>query len=248
MNGNAIRGISALIPVSGSSWVVRNLSSGTGINITNDGAGTYNIASVQFTEEKRFCILTGTLVANTLLTFTLPSGVNLVDYDMRVKLHMTLANNEAQNTYTFFSIRYNSVFSGKMIWTNSIHTDTDFGQAGAYPQNYLYPYFAYVNSYNSVSTVQGINTDFEISKSNHPTWEYSPIMTRFNSIISATNSGPTSSDYRFQEQIGHIQSAGNGSTLISTISTIGIGQAGGVGRNGLGGVPCELTVWLKRKT
>ena len=194
------------------------------------------------------CRLTGTLVANQLLLFTLPTGINLLDYDIRVKLHMTLANNEAQNQYTFFSIRYNGVFNGKMVWTNSIHSDSDFGTAGAYAQNYLYPYFAYINSYNSLSTIQAINTDFEISKSNHPTWEYSPITTKFYSSVSATNAGAVSSDQRFQEQIGTIQSIGNGSTLINIITSITIGQAGAVGRNGLGGVPCELIVWIKRKT
>jgi hypothetical protein len=63
---------------------------------------------------------------------------------MRVKLHMTLANDGSQSSYTFFSIRYNSIFNGKMIWTNSIHGDSDFGGAGTYAQNYLYPYFCLI--------------------------------------------------------------------------------------------------------
>lgn len=49
MNNNAIRNISALIAVSGPSWTVRSLSSGTGINITNDGVGTYTIENTLFT-------------------------------------------------------------------------------------------------------------------------------------------------------------------------------------------------------
>jgi hypothetical protein len=49
MNGNAIRNISSLIPVSGPSWTVRNLSAGAGINIPNDGAGTYTIENTLFT-------------------------------------------------------------------------------------------------------------------------------------------------------------------------------------------------------
>ena len=99
MNGNAIRGISALIPLTGPSWNVRALTAGTNITITNDNAGTYTINSSGGggTQNYQHVLCIESMTSGT--NYGMPT-INLQLYDYYINFEIT---NSWFNNSTFIS-------------------------------------------------------------------------------------------------------------------------------------------------
>lgn len=223
---------------------VRQLSAGTGVTISNNGYGTYTINSSIGTDTIAFYIGTFYLSASSGNVITLPTSVNLQNYDMEIQLEAMLENSGTANT--LFTIYYNGYINGRSTWTNQIHGNGEFGTSGSYPQCWLNPVWCYVPSYDSTSTIQYISSVFRVSKNPYTNTSYSPIITRFATAVGATMG---TANQRFQDQTGHIQS-GQGGSGFPTISTITIAQysgAGGTFRNSYSGTPAQMIIYLKRK-
>ena len=111
MNGNLIRGISALIPVSGSSWLVRNLSAGSGISISNDGAGIYTI-SHSFPEPACVLWFSGQQNQTTnlypIVDFTSVGKIDLNNYNIEYEIDITWNRQPAGYNGTFMLLGLNT--------------------------------------------------------------------------------------------------------------------------------------------
>lgn len=262
MNNNTITGLAGLVGENGVSWTVKGVQAGTNVSISaNSGIFTIN---ANVTELAPFYSTTVNIVSNTLSVITLPSSVNLNNYDIDMRINCVLKNDGSINTYTFFNIRYNSLYSGKMTWANRIHNGYDFsaipdngynnptsGQGGGtYQQCYTNPYFCYVPSYNSATRYQFFTTDFKISNNKAPITDLEVITTRFRTTVGQVLGSIIDTDYntgRFQDQEGVIQTATAGGSNFPSITTITIGQAGGTGRNNYLNSPAQVVIWLKKK-
>ena len=262
MNNNTITGLAGLVGENGVSWTVKGVQAGTNVSISaNSGIFTIN---ANVTELAPFYSTTVNIVSNTLSVITLPSSVNLNNYDIDMRINCVLKNDGNQSTYTFFNIRYNSLYAGKMTWANRIHNGYDFsaipdngynnpvdGQGGGtYQQCYTNPYFCYVPSYNSATRYQFFTTDFKISNNKAPITDLEVITTRFRTTVGQVLGSIIDTDYntgRFQDQEGVIQTATAGGSNFPSITTITIGQAGGTGRNNYLNSPAQVVIWLKKK-
>jgi hypothetical protein len=262
MNNNTITGLAGLVGDNGISWVVKHVQAGTNVSISNN-SGIFTI-NANVTELAPFYSTTVNIVSNTLSVITLPSSVNLNNYDIDMRINCVLKNDGNQSTYTFFNIRYNSLYAGKMTWANRIHNGYDFsaipdngyndpvsGQGGGtYQQCYTNPYFCYVPSYNSATRYQFFTTDFKISNNKAPITDLEVITTRFRTTVGQVLGSYIDTDYntgRFQDQEGVIQTATAGGSNFPSITTITIGQAGGTGRNNYLNSPAQVVIWLKKK-
>ena len=262
MNNNQITGLAGLVGENGISWVVKHVQAGTNVSISNN-SGIFTI-NANMTELAPFYSTTVNIIANTLSVITLPSSVNLNNYDIDMRINCVLKNDGSINTYTFFNIRYNSLYSGKMTWANRIHNGYDFsaipdngynnptsGQGGGtYQQCYTNPYFCYVPSYNSATRYQFFTTDFKISNNKAPITDLEVITTRFRTTVGQVLGSLIDTDIntgRFQDQEGVIQTATAGGSNFPSITTITIGQAGGTGRNNYLNSPAQVVIWLKKK-
>jgi len=262
MNSNTITGLAGLVGDNGISWVVKHVQAGTNVSITNN-SGIFTI-NANMTEQAPFYSTTVAIVSNTLSVITLPSSVNLNNYDIDMRINCVFKNDGNLNTYTFFNIRYNSLYSGKMTWANRIHNGYDFsaipdngynnptsGQGGGtYQQCYTNPYFCYVPSYNSATRYQYFTTDFKISNNKAPITDLDVITTRFRTTVGQVLGSYLDTDVntgRFQDQEGVIQTATTGGTNFPSITTITIGQAGGTGRDSYLNSPAQVVIWLNKK-
>jgi hypothetical protein len=262
MNNNTITGLAGLVGDNGVSWTVKGVQAGTNVSISSN-LGIFTI-NANMTEQAPFYSTTVNIVSNTLSVITLPSSVNLNNYDIDMRINCVLKNDGNLNTYTFFNIRYNSLYAGKMTWANRIHNGYDFsaipdngynnptsGQGGGtYQQCYTNPYFCYVPSYNSATRYQFFTTDFKISNNKAPITDLEVITTRFRTTVGQVLGSYLDTDAytgRFQDQEGVIQTATTGGTNFPSITTITIGQAGGSGRNNYLNSPAEVVIWLNKK-
>lgn len=257
MNNNQITGISGLVDNSGNTYLVKNLSAGTGVSISIN-SGTFTINSAP-TETTPFYSTTVTLNNSGLTTVTLPgSGVNLQNYDIELRISMTFEN--SGTGYTFFAIQYNSYYNGITTWTNHRNRGADFVNTnvnngfpsvpdgtpgGFYIQSYLNPYFGFILPYDSTSSIQFLSSSLVISKTNYSS-DYSPVLTKFITTVGTSNRTPVSSNDRMWTQDGMIQSGQNYSTTFPNISTVSITMANQA-RTQYSGVPCQFTFWIKKK-
>lgn len=258
---------------SGRSWViydvptdVRQLVAGSNMTITPNGYGSYTLASTGGSSASILAphyTTTVTLNSSGLTTITLPgTGVNLNDYDIDLRINMTFANSGTQNNYTFFGIQYNGYNNGNCSWTNHRHGNADFvnenpnnGYAvaggtpgGYYIQSFLNPYFGFILTYDSASTIQFLSSNITINKTNYTSTQYAPIMTKFSTTVGSINSTTVTANDRLWTQNGMIQSGQNGGTGgFPEIRTISINQFS-VQRDQYSGVPVQFVVWLKRRT
>ena len=260
---------------SGRSWViydvptdVRQLVAGSNMTITPNGYGSYTLASTGASSASILAphyTTTATLVSGGLTTITLPgTGVNLNDYDIDLRINMTFANSGTQNDYTFFGIQYNGYNNGNCSWTNHRHGNANFVNenpnngygspvvggtpGGFYIQSFLNPYFGFILSYDSASTIQFLSSNITINKTNYTSTQYAPIMTKFSTTVGSINSTTVTANDRLWTQNGMIQSGQNGGTGgFPEIRTISINQFS-TQRDQYSGVPVQFVVWLKRRT
>lgn len=270
---SATGGYAVAAGASGRSWViydvptdVRQLVAGSNMTITPNGYGSYTLASTGAASASILAphyTTTVTLNSSGLTTITLPgTGVNLNDYDIDLRINMTFANSGTQNNYTFFGIQYNGYNNGNCSWTNHRHGNADFvnenpnnGYAvaggtpgGYYIQSFLNPYFGFILTYDSASTIQFLSSNITINKTNYTSTQYAPVMTKFSTTVGAINSTTVTANDRLWTQNGMIQSGQNGGTGgFPEIRTISINQFS-VQRNQYSGVPVQFVVWLKRRT
>ncbi len=135
MNGNAIRGISALIPVSGPSWTVRSLSAGSGISITNDGAGTFTI-SHSFPEPACVLWFSGQQNQTTnlypIVDFTSVGKIDLNNYNIEYEVDITWDRQPSGYNGTFMLLGLNThinttydVNNASTTWDRAIENGGD---------------------------------------------------------------------------------------------------------------------------
>lgn len=248
-------------------YLVKNITAGTGIT-TSIVSGNYTISSSGSSASELAPYYRTTVDLNSstsgLTTITLPgTGVNLNNYDIELRINMSFNHSGTQNSYTFFGIQYNGYNNGVCNWTNHRHANLDFVNenpnngygspvvggtpGGFYMQSFLGPYFGFMLTYDSISSIQFLSSNITINKTNYTSTQYAPVMTKFTTTVGTSNGAPITAGERMWTQNGMIQSGqNNGSGGFPEIRTISISQST-VGRSQYPGVPCEFCVWLKKK-
>lgn len=257
MSSNAITNVTTLTattvtPTTITGWNVKDLTVGTGISVSNNGAGVYTVSVPLINQTVPYYSTTFTL-STSGNTLVLPNPIDLDVFEVDMVLEALLAQSGSSNT--FFTIYYNEFLTtGRTTWTNQLHDDTEFTATGTYPQCYLYPVFGYVPNYPSMpaNSTQYFTSVLNILKQPDTTLSRCPIITHFKTSVGCSDSGGTkiTSNGAFQYQVGQIQgSVTGGTTSFPTLTRITFGQYG-VGssyRSSLSGNPVRMLLYLKRK-
>lgn len=267
MGGNNLTNVGTINATTANlnNYLVKNITAGTGIT-TSIVSGNYTISSSGSSASELAPYYRTTVDLNSstsgLTTITLPgNGVNLNNYDIELRINMSFNHSGTQNSYTFLGIQYNGYNNGVCNWTNHRHQNLDFVNenpnngypvtggtpGGFYMQSFLGPYFGFILTYDSISSIQFLSSNITINKTNYTSTQYAPVMTKFTTTVGTSNGAPITAGERMWTQNGMIQSGqNNGSGGFPEIRTISISQST-VGRSQYPGVPCEFVVWLKKK-
>lgn len=260
MSSNAITNVTTLTattvtPTTITGWNVKDLTVGTGISVSNNGAGVYTVSVPLINQTVPYYYTTFTL-STSGNTLVLPNPIDLDVFEVEMVLEGLLAQSGTSNT--FFTIYYNEIYAnpggGRTTWTNQVHNDGEFIATGDYPQCYINPVFGYVPNYPSMpaNSTQYFTSILNILKLPDTTLSRCPIITQFKTSVGCSDSGGTkiTSDGAFQYQVGQIQGSVNGGTTsFPTLTRITIGQygLGSSYRSSLSGNPVRMLLYLKRK-
>jgi hypothetical protein len=251
MSSNNITNVGTITPTAITNWNVKDITAGTNIT-TSVASGIYTINATPPTHLAPYYSTTTNFIYNGLTTITLPAnGVNLNQFDIILKINVTFANSGTTGGLSFFTIQYNSNYDGRSVWTNNGNTNTDFTNTpynagnGFYVQTFLNPYFAFISNYDSVSSIQFLSSDMIISKTNYDS-DYSPIMTKFETTVGASNRTPVTAGGRMWFQQGMIQGGTNYNNIFPEIRTISLGATYSP-RESYSGVPAQFVIWLRKK-
>jgi hypothetical protein len=154
-------------------------------------------------------------------------------------------------SYTFWEANINNATGAldhRQLWQNMIHGNQDFVNlavnTNVFLQSYNRPVYAFTYSVDS-STLQSVNTDWEISLSNSGTGDFNSalISNNFRTSVGIV-SGQTvvSTNNHFQRQQGTILSAvKNNNPSINTINIYGTGGEAARSYN------TKVEIWLKQR-
>jgi hypothetical protein len=260
MSSNAITNVTTLTattvtPTTITGWNVKDLTVGTGISVSNNGAGVYTVSVPLINQTVPYYSTTFVLATGGNI-LTLPNPIDLDVFEVEMVLEGLLAQSGTSNT--FFTIYYNEIYAnpgaGRTTWTNQVHNDGEFITTGDYPQCYTNPVFCYLPNYPSMpaNSIQYFTSVLRILKLPDTTLSRCPITTMFKTSVGCSNSAGTkiTSDGAFQYQVGQIQgSVTGGTTSFPTLTQITFGQYG-VGnsyRSSLSGNPVRMLLYLKRR-
>jgi hypothetical protein len=164
MNGNAIRGISGLIAVSGPSWLVRNLTAGSGISISNDGAGIYTISSSA--EAASVLWFSGQQNSSNnsdpiSMDFTSSGKIDLFNYNIEYEMDINWNYSPSGYNQVFLTIGLNQFYppvnvnSNSTLWENRIENG---GGINVFDQAYRRRFFCGFNGAHGSGTAYRYRT------------------------------------------------------------------------------------------
>ena len=252
MNSNIITNIpfGGLVGTDAIAWNVKNITAGSGITATNNGAGTVTISSTVSSTANNpvlFHVQSGSVGQFLNFTITPPSAIDLRDFVVSVKMSMLLGGTSG-DFYTFWNCAVNSntaTDDHRQLWTNNVHFNVNalFAASGHFPQQHFAPVFCYTPTVNN----QSIVSEWEISLGNTTAndWANAQITTYFRTSVGVINTSGTpavvSSGNAFQIQNGTICSAVKNNTV--GLNNILVYPVGTTGR----AYNYKVEMWIKRR-
>jgi hypothetical protein len=252
MNSNIITNIpfGGLVGTDAIAWNVKNITAGSGITATNNGAGTVTISSTVSSTANNpvlFHVQSGSVAQFLNFTITPPSAIDLRDFVVSVKISMLLGGTSG-DFYTFWNCAVNSntaTDDHRQLWTNNVHFNVNalFAASGHFPQQHFAPVFCYTPTVNN----QSIVSEWEISLGNTTAndWANAQITTYFRTSVGVINTSGTpavvSSGNAFQIQNGTICSAVKNNTV--GLNNILVYPVGTTGR----AYNYKVEMWVKRR-
>jgi hypothetical protein len=252
MNSNIITNIpfGGLLGTDAIAWNVKNITAGSGITATNNGAGTVTISSTVSSTANNpvlFHVQSGSVAQFLNFTITPPSAIDLRDFVVSVKISMLLGGTSG-DFYTFWNCAVNSntaTNDHRQLWTNNVHNNNNalFAASSHFPQQHFAPVFCYTPTVSNQTLV----SEWEISLGNTTAndWANAQITTYFRTSLGVINTSGTpavvSSGNAFQIQDGTICSAVKNNTV--GLNNILVYPVGTTGR----AYNYKVEMWVKRR-